>query len=48
MILEKYYKNASGIWELTDTQDLENGSVHLQSIDFEVRLKDVYARVATI
>ncbi len=46
--LEKFSKNTNGIWEFTDTTDLKNGFLHLQSIDFDLYMRDVYAQVETM
>lgn len=43
--VESYHKTDTG-WQLTDSQYLKNGLVHLRSIDFDLPLREVYARVA--
>ncbi len=44
--VESYYKTDGGVWQLTDSQDVENGLVHLPSVGFDLPLREVYARVA--
>ncbi len=43
--VESYHKADGGVWQLTESQDVENGSVHLPSIGFDLPLREVYARV---
>lgn len=38
--VESYHKTDAG-WQLTDSQDVENGSVHLPSIGFNLPLREV-------
>jgi len=46
--VERFYLNRQGIWEFADSQDMENGSVTLQSIGMNIHLKDVYADIEQI
>jgi len=40
--VEKYSRTDNHFWEFSDSSDIENGSISLDSIGYELKLKDVY------